>query len=188
MRKALAIVALMAAMFVAGNVQAQNMIYAGYAPETFTTNSSLFNYDGNYQGFFAGFSKNIGISHGLGVAAGAEFRMNMKDKSTQALIDVPVLFNYSISINRDLAIAPFVGPMLSFAVIGNTKVGNSQINWYGDNSDLNRFNVYAVFGANVMFSDFNLFGGYRLGLMDIEKSKYATVKTNGLFVGVGFTL
>lgn len=200
MKKVLAIVALVAAMFVAGNVQAQNMIYAGYAPETFAySNSST-----NYQGFFVGFSRNVGISHGFGVAAGAEFRMNMKStselngtlrtKSTQALIDVPVLFNYGIAVNRDLVITPFVGPMLSFAVAGNTntktflgdtQLTNTDVNWYGDNSDLNRFNVYAVFGADVKFSDFNLFGGYRLGLMDLEKSDYVTLKTNGLFVGIG---
>jgi hypothetical protein len=196
MKKVLAIVALVAAMFVAGNVQAQNMIYAGYAPETFAySNSST-----NYQGLFVGFTKNIGISHGFGVAAGAQFRMNMRNaselngtakaKSTQAIIDVPVLFNYPISINRDFSIAPFVGPMLSLGVVGNTKtyLGDTQLtnsDWYGDNSNMNRFNIYAVFGADVKFSTFNVFGGYRLGLMDIDKSDYVTLKTNGLFVGIG---
>ena len=116
MKKVFAIVALVAAMFVAGNVQAQNMVYVGYAPETFTyTNSST-----NYQGFCVGFSKNVGIAKGFGVAAGAQFRMNMrsntelngglKTKETQTMIDVPVLFNYGIAINRDLVITPFVGP------------------------------------------------------------------------------
>ena len=47
---------------------------------------------------------------------------------------------------------------------------------------------YAVFGADVKFSNFNLFGGYRLGLLDLNKSDNASLKTNGLFVGLGFTL
>lgn len=108
MKKVFAIVALIAAMFVAGNVQAQTTIYAGYAPESFVSGNN----SNNYQGFFAGFTKNFGLSNGIGVAAGAQFRMNTKSgdtffgfgtgKSTQALIDVPILLNYGIGINRAL--------------------------------------------------------------------------------------
>ena len=161
MRKAFTIVALIAAMFVAGNVQAQSTIYAGYAPESFISGNT----SSNYQGFFAGFTKNFGLTKGIGIAAGAEFRMNTKSgdaffgfgtgKSTQALIDVPILFNYGIGINHDITITPFVGPMVSLALAGNTKttIGNNTTtyNWYGDNSKLNRFNLYAVFGADVKF-------------------------------------
>ena len=198
MKKVFAIVALIAAMFVAGNVQAQTTIYAGYAPESFVSGNN----SSNYQGFFAGFTKNFGLSNGIGVAAGAQFRMNTKSgdtffgfgtgKSTQALIDVPILLNYGIGINRDLTITPFVGPMLSLALVGNTKtsIGNSTTtsNWYGDNSRLNRFNLYAVFGADVKFSQFNLFGAYRLGLLDLNSSDNITLKANGLFIGLGYSL
>lgn len=200
MKKLFAIVALVASMFVAGNVQAQSTIYAGYAPETFVAGNT----STNYQGFFAGFSQNIGLVKGFGVAAGAQFRMNAKNESTtilgvttttkdkQYLIDVPILFNYGIGINRDLSITPFVGPMLSLALAGNTKYtlgsNTTTTDWYGDNSNMNRFNLYAVFGADVKFSQFNLFGGYRLGLLDLNKSDNVTLKTNGFFVGLGFTL
>ena len=200
MKKVLAIVALVAAMFVAGKVQAQNMIYAGYAPESFVSGNS----SSNYQGFFAGFTKNFGLSKGVGVAVGAQFRMNTKSESTtilgvttttknsQFLVDVPILFNYGIGINRDITITPFVGPMVSLALAGNTKVSvgssTSTSDWYGDNSRLSRFNLYAVFGADVKFNQFNLFGGYRLGLLDLNSSDNVTLKTNGLFVGLGFTL
>ena len=200
MKKVLAIVALVAAMFVAGKVQAQNMIYAGYAPESFVSGSN----STNYQGFFAGFTKNFGLSKGIGVAAGAQFRMNTKSesntilgvttttKNSQFLVDVPILFNYGIGVNRDITITPFVGPMVSLALAGNTKVSvgssTSTSDWYGDNSRMNRFNLYAVFGADVKFNQFNLFGGYRLGLLDLNSSDNVTLKTNGLFVGLGFTL
>ena len=200
MKKTLAIVALVATMFVAGKVQAQSTIYATYAPETFVSGNS----STNYQGFAIGFSQNIGLAKGLGVAAGAQFRMNTKSESTtilgvtsstkdnQFLVDVPILFNYGIGINRDLTITPFVGPMLSLALAGNTKytLGNSSTttDWYGDNSKTSRFNLHAVFGANVKFSNFNLFGGYRLGLLDLNKSDNIIQKTNGFFVGLGFTL
>ena len=202
MKKALAIVALIAAMFVAGNVQAQSTIYAGYAPEKFSQTVGNNTSTSEYQGFFAGFTKNFGLSKGIGVAAGAEFRMNTKSedaffgfgtgKSTQALIDVPILLNYDFSINRDITITPFAGPMVSLALIGNTKtsLGNNTTtsNWYSDNSKLNRFNLYAVFGANVKFSQFNLFGGYRFGLLDLNSSDNVTLKANGFFVGLGYTL
>ncbi len=128
--------------------------------------------------------------------------MNMKSetstllnvKETQIVVDVPILFNYKIAVNRDLAIVPLVGPMLSLALTGNTKktenvLGNAvNVNWYGDNSSLSRFNLYAVFGADVKFNQFNLFGGYRLGLLDINKSNNIVTKTNGLFIGLGYTL
>ncbi len=82
--------------------------------------------------------------------------------------------------------------MLSLALVGNTKtsIGNSTTtsNWYGDNSRLNRFNLYAVFGADVKFSQFNLFGGYRLGLLDLNSSDNITLKANGLFIGLGYSL
>ena len=201
MKKALAIVALVAAMFVAGNVQAQSTIYATYAPETFVAGSN----STNYQGFSVGFSQNIGLAKGIGVAAGAQFRMNMrnttqtiwgitgKTNETQTIIDVPILFNYKVAINRDLAIIPFVGPMPSLALTGVTKgadplFGENSYDWYGDNSNQSRFNLYAVFGADVKFTNFNLFGGYRLGLLDLDKTDNASLKTNGLFVGLGLTL
>jgi len=191
-------VALVAALFIAGNVQAQSTVYATYAPETFVTGNS----SNNYQGFALGFVQNVGVAKGISVAAGGQFRMNMKSetstllnvKENQILVDVPILFNYNIAVNRDLSIIPFVGPMPSLAISGNTKetgtVTGITLNqsWYGDNSNLNRFNLYAVFGADVKFTNFNLFGGYRLGLLDINKSNNVTTKTNGLFVGLGFTL
>ena len=201
MKKALAIVALIAAMFVAGNVQAQSIIYATYAPETFVVGSN----STNYQGFSVGFSQNVGLAKGIGVAAGAQFRMNTrtatqtiwgftgKTQETQTIIDVPILFNYKVDVNRDLAIIPFVGPMPSLALTGVTKgvdpiFGENSSDWYGDNSNRSRFNLYAVFGDDVKFSGFNLFGGYRLGLLDLNKSDNATLKTNGFFVGLGYTL
>lgn len=198
MKKVIAMVALVAALFIAGNVQAQSTVYATYAPESFVTGNS----SNNYQGFALGFVQNVGVAKGIGVAAGGQFRMNMKSetstllnvKENQILVDVPILFNYNIAVNRDLSIIPFVGPMPSLAISGSTKttenvLGNTvTVNWYGDNSNLNRFNLYAVFGADVKFTNFNLFGGYRLGLLDINKSNNVTTKTNGLFVGLGFTL
>lgn len=208
MKKVFAILALVAAMFVAGNAQAQTTINVGYSPETFKTSYSSNSIKDNYQGLHFGFVTNVKLVQELGIGAGAQVRMNMKQtkelggtttiKDFQLLIDVPVLINYNININNNFAITPFVGPMVSFAAVGktNTKVmaGNTQIsdtdhNWYGENGDFKRFNLYAVFGGNVRFGGFNLYGGYRMGLLNILKSTDSvTMKTNGFFVGLGFTL
>jgi hypothetical protein len=45
-----------------------------------------------------------------------------------------------------------------------------------------------VFGADLKFSQFNLFAGYRLGLLDLYSNENITLKTNGFFVGLGFSL
>ena len=204
-KKAFAIVAFVAAMFVAGNVQAQISINAGYAPETFTTQWGNNSSTENFQGFFVGVTDNFSLAKGIGMTSGVQFRMNTKSESstllgitsttkdTQMLIDVPVLFNYSIAINRDLAVTPFVGPMFSYAVSGSTKssIGSSSTTskWYGDNSSMNPFNINLVFGASAEYSKAKLFAGYRLGLVDQEKSSdNLTIKTQGFFIGLGFAL
>lgn len=205
MKKVLAIVALVAAMFVAGKAQAQISINAGYAPEKFSTTWGNSTTTESYQGFFVGLTDNFTLSKGIGVAPGIQFRMNTRSQSTtvlgitsttketQMLIDVPVLFNYGIGINRDLSVTPFVGPMFSFAVSGKTKnsVGSSSTttNWYGDNSSRNPFNINLVFGAAAEFNRAKLFAGYRLGLVDQDKSSdNITTKTQGFFVGLGLNL
>ena len=205
MKKLFAIVALVASMFVAGNVQAQSMIYAGYAPESFIQTVGSSTSTTNYQGFCFGFTQNFGLSKGIGVAAGADLRMNKRSgqsslwilqgsvSETQVLVDVPILFNYGININRDVTITPFIGPMASLALVGQTKgtdpiFGENTSNWYGDNSTWSRFNLYGVLGVNLQFSQFNLFGGYRLGLIVLNSNNNITLKTNGLFVGLGFAL
>lgn len=198
MKKVLAIVALVAAMFVAGQAQAQISINAGYAPEKFSTTWGNSTTTTNYQGFFVGLTDNFTLSKGIGVAPGIQFRMNTRSyngllgvtyKDTQMLIDVPLLFNYGIGINRDLSITPFVGPMFSFAVSGTTKSGSTSVNWYGDHGTQNPFNINLVFGAALEFNKAKLFAGYRLGLIDQEKnSDNITTKTQGFFVGLGYSL
>jgi len=215
MKKVLAIVALVAAMFVAGKVQAQTTIYGAYAPETFkatATNplgSTTVN-ENQYQGFFVGFNQNAKLYKGFGIGAGAQFRMNMnntKDSSTlldittnntQMLLDVPILFNYAFSPNSEFSITPFVGPMLSVGLSGKTVTTTHEhilntttedtYNWYGDDGSMNRFNLYLVAGGIIRFSGFDIFGGYRWGLTNISSMNNTTLKTDGMFVGLGFTL
>ena len=43
-------------------------------------------------------------------------------------------------------------------------------------------------GVALEFQAFRLFGGYRLGFLDLNKSDNVTAKTSGLFVGLGYIL
>ena len=88
----------------------------------------------------------------------------------------------------------FAGPVLSYALNGNTNISENVLNtstdykWYGDNSNYKQFDLLGAVGAALEFQQFRLFGGYRLGLLDINKSDKTTSKTSGIFVGLGYIL
>ena len=196
MKKIFAAMALVAALFIAGNVQAQININLGYAPETISTTTTLpiigsSTTNENFQGFFIGATYDAPLAKGLGVAVGPELRLNTHNqdnvKSTQILLDIPILLNYEIAINRDLSITPFVGPMISFALVGNTKYNNHTDDWY-ENNNYSRFNLNGVGGVSLGFQKFDLFLGYRMGLLDLYKSDNINIKTQGFFVGLGMDI
>ena len=169
----------------------------GYAPEKFkTTDSYSGTFSGTiYQGFFLGGAYNIELPvKGLGVAAGGQFRMNIRSNNamtdTQLLFEIPILANYAIPVSKDITVAPFAGPMLSFALFGQTKGKNTDYkqSWYGEHGSLKRFNLYGVVGAEASYTNFMLFLGYRFGFLDIDKLNGYKTKANGFFVGFGYSL
>ncbi len=197
MKRFIAIVAFVAAMFVAGNAQAQLSVRFGYAPETFSYNNS----SDNYNGFFVGVHNNFDLKSGLQFSLGVQGRMNMKSakdpyvnetvKRTQMLVDVPITLNYSLAFGQNVKVTPFVGPMVSFALSGKTKSSglvNTTDDWYDNNSNLSRFNLSVLGGVNIKYVRLNLFGGYQMGLLDLNKSDNSTLKTSGFFVGLGYDL
>ena len=178
----------MVVLLAAGNVHAQRMVYASYDPEIFTGGISK-----KLHGVTFGYLKDFEFSRELHVAVGAQYRMNVKyytengvDMNDQLMIiDVPVLLNYPIEIDGDVSFVPFGGPMASLAIAGYTAVGKTTVQWYDENSKLKRFNLYAVLGGDFCFEQFQLFGGVRLGLLDLSTSDLFMIKTKGFFVGIG---
>lgn len=176
-----------------------------------TTNTSS-----EMDGFFAGITYNNVLSGNLGVAVGLQGRYNTKtstgsanfvvvsgnDKSTttQILLDVPVLFNYNLPLGGSAKLTAFAGPTFSYALYGNTHVTTSttilgststsenDYAMYGDNSTNNRFDITAAFGLKFQYSDFCLFGGYRLGLTDLNNNEDVKTTSSGLFIGLGYNL
>lgn len=210
MKKFIAIVAFVAAMFVAGNAQAQLSVRFGYAPETFTSKYNSASTTENYNGFFVGVHNNFMLKSGLGFTLGVQGRMNMRTekesvgtisnttKERQILLDVPVALNYTIAFGPNVKVTPFVGPMVSFALSGkttSTQHGDvtglnfeETLDWYGDNGWMKRLNLAVMGGVNLKYVRLNLFAGYQMGLLDIDTFNDASTKTNGFFVGLGYDL
>ena len=201
MKKIIAIVAFVAAMFVAGKAQAQMSVRFGYAPETTTSKYNALSPNGNYNGFFAGVFNTFDLKSGLNLTAGVQGRMNMKSKKDsyvnetvkdrQLLVEVPITLSYGLGFGKNVKVSPFVGPVVSFALSGKTTTEglvNQSFDWYGDNSNFNRLNLSAMGGVNVKYVRLNLFAGYQMGLLDLNKSDNGTLKTSGYFVGLGYDL
>ena len=219
MKKAFTIIAVAAAMLATGTANAQLGINIGYAPVTLTTQVTSGNTtttsSSEMDGFFAGVSYNNAIGSGLNLSVGLQARYNTKtstgsanfvvvsgnDKSTttQILLDVPVLLNYSLPLGS-AKLTVFAGPTFSYAVYGNTHVtttttilGSSSTSetdyaMYDDNSSNERFDLTAAFGLQLQYSDFRLFGGYRIGLLDLNSNDNVKTTTSGLFVGLGINM
>lgn len=77
-------------------------------------------------------------------------------------------------------------PMLSSSttVLGSTSTAENDYPMYDDNSNNERFDL----GLALQYTDFRLFGGYRVGLLDLNSSDNVNTKTSGLFVGLGYAL
>lgn len=219
MKKTIAIIACAAAMLLAGTAKAQLGVNIGYAPVTYTSKVTVGNTtnttSSDLNGFFAGFTYNYGFAKNFGVAFGLQGRFNFKtstgnanfvvvssndkSKTTQILLDVPLLFNYSLPLGSKAKLSAFVGPTFSLAVYGNTHVtttttvlgssstSETDYDMYGDDSENNRFDIAAAFGLQFQYDVFRLFGGYRFGLMDLNSNDNIKTKSAGFFVGLGYT-
>ena len=148
MKKALIVLAFVAALFVTKNAQAQLNLYAGYAPELMYTSTPTHDTTLFYHGVNLGLSWEFNLAHNLKLNAGAHFRMNIREnteqyweeyenpetaddpegsyliyhnvKERQSLIDIPILLKYNIPAGSKVIFSPFVGPMLSWGLKGST--------------------------------------------------------------------
>ena len=206
MKKVTLILAAAFVMLFAGNAQAQLGVNIGYAPQTTTVASGSSSSSSDMNGFFAGVNYNHVLSGNIGISFGGQVRYNTKTtstsilsattttKETQLLVDVPVLFNFAIPMGSDARIALFVGPVFSYALKGNTNITenvlntNTNVNWYGENSNNNQFDLMGAAGAALEFKTFRLFGGYRMGFTDLDKRDKVKTTTSGIFVGLGYLL
>ena len=212
MKKVFSVLAVAAILFAANSANAQIGVYAGYTPLTMT---STYTYNGNtstdnseFTSFAVGANYNVELPAGLGLSLGLQARYatssdsvdlfvaKVKATQTQMLLDVPVLLNYGITLGRDARLSAFAGPMFTYALSGktttdaNTVIGNgsNESDWYGDNSDMNRFNLSGAAGVCFTYNGLRLFGGYQMGFLNLTKAENTTLKTSGIFFGLGYAL
>ena len=182
---------------------------------TYNNNSTTSNLE--LSGFFAGVNYNMAVSGDLCLSLGAQMRYNTKTEESsggvsgfitgsskneysQMLLDVPVLFNYGLNLTKEFKLAVFVGPTVSYGFSGNCHwtatgsvlgiggAGNGDVPFYGDNGNWKNLELSGTVGVCVNFSDFRLFGGYNMGLLNIDKRDNYSTKGSNIFFGVGYTL
>lgn len=206
MKRAISLIAIAAFLLLAGKTQAQGLgINIGFAPQS-TTNFT----PQEMNGFFAGVNYNHALSNNIGLSFGLQGRYNIKKEEgtiatisgslthTQIHLDVPLLLNFAIPFGNNVRLAIFAGPVFDFALRGNTHSKGSgsitgisaenDFNWYGEKSNYNQFDLLGAVGVSLRYQTFRLFGGYRMGLLDINKSDKVKSTTSGIFVGLGFVL
>lgn len=212
MKKVFSVFAVAAFLFAANSANAQIGVNLGYAPlaetTTYTYNNNSSTSTVNFTTFFVGANYNVELPAGLGLSLGLQARYGTssdsidyivgktKATSTQLLLDVPVLLNYGITLGRDARLSVFAGPMLTYALSGKTAYetttvvgdGNSESDWYGDNSNRSQFNLSGAAGVCFTYTDFRLFGGYQMGFLNLSKADNTTCKTSGIFFGLGYAL
>ena len=195
-------------MLFASNAQAQLGVNFGYAPETNTTNYTLGGRSSlstlEMTGFFVGVNYNIELASSFGLSIGADGRYNTKTetkpsgtyiaKYTQLLVDIPVLLNLSLHFGDNARLTLFVGPTFSYALSGNTNYSENVQNtssdspWYCEDSSRRRLDILGTAGAAFTYEKFRVFGGYRMGLVDLDKDEHYNLTSSGVFVGLGYLL
>ena len=211
MKKMFSMMALAAAMLVAGHASAQQFrlgVNVGYANQSYKIGDNT----RDLHGGFIGLNYNIELADQLGVAVGGQFRYHMASddetygletverKAKHMLVDVPVLFNYSIPFSSDFRLGAFAGPTFTFALNGKDKYegnvsalslslnGDHEYDWYGEHSDRTKFDIGLTFGLCINFTDFRLYGGYNMGLLNTSGKDDTTIKGNNIFVGLSYML
>ncbi len=202
MKKVFSFVAVAAALLFAGNANAQMNVSVGYMPETITTTMGGASSDYSMNGFFVGFDYTNELTAGLNLSVGLRGRYNTSSETilgvdvnhTQIVLDIPILLNYGIDLGGGLKLVPFLGPTVSFALVGNDKSSPLGVDvtteWYGDDgdSDYSRLNLYGTAGLSIYFNQYRIFGGYNLGLLDLHKNSNVEKKSSGFFVGLGMDI
>lgn len=207
MKKPFLFLALATLLLLAVKAEAQVGFHAGYAPQTFSVSGSTVSGSADatirYQGFFGGVHYNFDIVDDLDFIAGMQIRMNSTSskgveydtQDWQFIADVPLQVCYSFELTDDLDLGIFAGPMVSYGISYTQKQTDpktfeviNSIDRYNTSvplSALRRFELNVDGGLYVEYKSFMLFGGYRLGLLDLDTVDTMTTKARGFFVGIG---
>ena len=164
----------------------------------------------NSNGAYVGFSYNLPLAGGFGIAPGVYYSMITNKKGgagtilgvsasasstfMEHAVNVPLYLNYGIDLARDAKFSIYAGPTAQYGLASTTKLAggvgeftaDKTYNNY-DNSDYTRFNVYLGGGVCFQVASFLINVGYDYGMMNLYKGDNATkTHRSNLKLGVGF--
>lgn len=210
MKKIILTLALVAAA--ATSAMAQFSVGAGYLNQTTTskytsgssTSKTSVASDGFYVGADAAYNLGYGVSVVPGIYYGYLTNKNADSFSSLASYDVttknhyiavPVNFKYGIGLGDMLNAFVYAGPQFEFGLSSKTtstgtvagQSSSTTVDNYGDNSNLNRFNISLGAGIGVDVAEMvRVNFGYHYGLLNMYKGDNSSnYKINNSYWSVG---
>lgn len=207
MKKIFAISLAAAMLLAAPHANAQLSAGAGYLNSQEKANTKNAQRT-DLNGFYAGAQYNIHLVAGLGVAPGLYVDMlfgkeesgnaavSVAGKYTELALNVPVNFNYSFALGRDMKVFVYAGPVFQYGLLSRTKVGASvggkelseTVNNY-EKDYRNPFNIYLGGGAGIDVAGIQVILGYDHSLLNAYGSALsdnASLGRSQIKVGVGY--
>jgi len=123
------------------------------------------------------------------------------DTYTGHFLDVPIRLKADFPVTNNFSFFAFGGPNFQLGLAQNTEevteFDNGDVlvenfnryeNDYDDNGepDLNRFNLQFGVGGGIQFQNIQLKLGYDWGLLDLDKTRDVTLKSNKMTASIGF--
>ena len=215
MKKVFSILAVAAAVLVAGTANAQMSVNAGFLSNINNTQTKFTNPLTNNEvkndtmvsagvGVYDGLSYNINFTEHWGVAPGIYVDYIGKSEentlgtySTDMVdINIPILFNYKVDFTSSFGIIGFVGPNVRYGLSAKSSVKIKATNttetadlYKKDNSGntpMTRTDLGLTVGVGVHFNAFQIQTGFNFGLLDRDPGKNITQNFHQYFVGVGY--
>ena len=194
MKKTLCTLLAAAALLAGVEAQAQMSVGAGYLNIT----QSFDNTSANGNGAYAGFSFNIPLAGGFGIAPGVYYTFSnykqdaawglLKGSTTEHAINVPLNLNFGYNLARDMRAFIFGGPTFQYGLSSKTKTdlaGAATVD--GDNyadDGTQRFVVYAGGGLGMDIANtFQVTVGYDHSVTNMIKSDSHKVGRGLLKIG-----
>ncbi len=172
-------------MLAGANAFAQISVGAGYLNSTldskYNGNKVSEGARGSMNGFYVGASYNLKFGE-FGIAPGIYYSflggsdkaiLNTDVKAVEQAINVPVNFNYGYNLNG-VRLFAFAGPTVQFGLSSKSTTTNSGVsvvtNYYADNSNYSRFNLYlgGGLGADLM-DQIQVTVGFDYGVLNLYK-------------------
>ncbi len=211
MKKIIITIALVAAA--ATTSMAQTSVGAGYINANSTSTVKVGDQSSTTEsvsgGFYVGGDMTFDIQGGLSVVPGLYYGMLSKSgdgvnigelakghgTTTSHYISVPVNVQYGLNLTYGLKAFVYAGPQFNLGLASKTVISTevlgstnkTEINHYGEDSDLERFNLALGGGVGLDIMDkVRIKLGYNFGLLDLNDTDSITQRTNNFHVGAAF--